>query len=114
MPHLALTRPLREFYLAYELGNKPRGRVLVLHSLAERLFVGTQGLHRSIERLQRCLAEAGADMTGIHPALRGFVAYCKHWRSKVLARPARLSVTDDHHLLLMHSLELEPLPRSLT
>jgi hypothetical protein len=43
MPHLALTRPLAEFYLAYELGNKPSGRLLVLHFLIERLFMGAQG-----------------------------------------------------------------------
>src|SRR5262249_56934518 len=49
MPHLALTRPLREFYLAYELGNKPSGRFLVLHFLVERLLMGAQGLHRSIK-----------------------------------------------------------------
>jgi hypothetical protein len=36
MPHFALTSPLSEFYLTYELGNKPRGRVLVLHFLVER------------------------------------------------------------------------------
>jgi hypothetical protein len=28
MPHLVLTRPLGEFYLAYELGNEPRSCVL--------------------------------------------------------------------------------------
>src|SRR6516225_231980 len=114
MPHLALTRPLAEFYLAYELGNKPSGRLLVLHFLVERLLMGAQGLHRSIERLQRRPVEAGADVPGIDPALRGVVAYCKHERPKVLARPARFSVTDDHYLLLMHGLKLEPLARSLT
>src|SRR5262249_55694080 len=88
MPHLALTRPLGEFYLAYELGNKPSGRVLVLHFLVERLLRGAQGLHCSIERLQRRLVEAGANMPGIDPALRGAVTYCKNQRAKVLARPA--------------------------
>ena len=34
-------------------------------------------------------------------------------RSRV-ARPARLSVTDYHHLLLVHGLELEPLARPLS
>src|SRR5262249_20862784 len=114
MPHLALTRPLGEFYLAYELGNKPSGRFLVLHFLVERLLMSAQGLHRSIKRLQRRLVEAGANMPGIDPALRGAVTYCKHQRPKVLTRPARLGVTDDHHLLLMHGLELEPLARALT
>src|SRR6516165_9158881 len=114
MPHLALTRPLGEFYLAYELGNKPGGCVFVLHFLVDRLLVGAQRLHCSIERLQRRLVEASADMPGIDPALLGIVTDCKHQRAKVLARPARLSVTDDHYLLLMHGLELEPLTRSLT
>src|SRR5215831_17916817 len=53
-------------------------------------------------------------MPGVDPALRGVVTYRKHERPKVLARPARLGVTDDHYLLLMHGLELEPLARSLT
>src|SRR5262249_42655244 len=114
MAHLPFTRPLGEFYLAYELGNKPGSCVLVLHFLVERLLVGAQWLHRSVERLQRRLVEAGANMPGIDPALRGVVTYCKHERPKVLARPARLGVTDDHSLLLMHGLELEPLARSLT
>src|SRR5437588_10243598 len=114
MPHFAITRPLGEFYLAYELGNKPLGRVLVLHFLVERLLIGAQWLHRCIERLQRSLVEAGADMPRVHPTLLRIVAYCKHQRAKVLARPARLSVTDDQRLLLMHGLELEPLARSLT
>ena len=90
-----------------------RGRVLVLHFFVERLLVGAQRLHRSIERLQHCLVETGADMPIVDPALRGLVAYCKYQRPEILARPARLGVTDDHHLLLMHGLELEPLPRSL-
>jgi hypothetical protein len=60
MPHLVLTRPLGEFYLAYELGNEPRSCVLVLHFLVERPLVGAQCLRPSIERLQRCLVEAGA------------------------------------------------------
>jgi hypothetical protein len=113
MPHLAFARPLSELYLAHEPGRKPRGHVLVLHFLVEWLLVCAQRLHRSIERLERRVVEAGADMTGIDPALRGFVAYCKHQRPKVLARPARLRVIDNNHLLLMHSLELEPLARSL-
>jgi hypothetical protein len=53
MPHLALTRPLGEFYIAYELGNKPRDRVFVFNFAAEGLLVSAQGLHRSIERFQR-------------------------------------------------------------
>ena len=114
MPHLGLTRPLGEFYLAHELRDKPRGGVLVLHFLIERLLVGAQGLHRSIERLQRRLVEAGADMPSIDPAFLRFVTDRKHQRAKVLARPARLSVTDDHHLLLMHRLELQPLARPLS
>jgi hypothetical protein len=81
MPHLAFARPLGEVYLADELGNKPRGRFLVLHFLVEGFVVGAQRLHRSIERLERHLVEARADMTGIDPALRCFVAYCKHKRS---------------------------------
>ena len=52
MPHLPLTCPLREFYLAYELGNEPRGRPSHLHFFVERLLVGSEGLHHSIERLQ--------------------------------------------------------------
>jgi hypothetical protein len=108
MPHLAFPRPLGEFYLAHELRNKPRGRILVFHFLVERLLVAAQGLHRSIERLERRLIEAGADMTFIR-----LVAYRQHQRAKVLARSARLSVTDDYDLLLVHSLELEPLACSL-
>jgi len=46
MPHLALTRPLRKFYLAYELRNEPRYRIHVLHFLIERLFVGAEGKFR--------------------------------------------------------------------
>jgi hypothetical protein len=61
-----------------------------------------------IERLERRLIEAGADMTFIR-----LVAYRQHQRAKVLARSARLSVTDDYDLLLVHSLELEPLACSL-
>jgi hypothetical protein len=41
MPHLAFTRPLGEFYLTYELRNKPRGRGLMFHLLIERLVVRT-------------------------------------------------------------------------
>jgi hypothetical protein len=74
MPHLVVTRPLREFYLSHELGNKPCGGVLVFHFLVKGLLVGAQGLHRFIERLQRRLVEAGADMPSIDPALIGFVA----------------------------------------
>jgi hypothetical protein len=48
-----------------------------------------------IERLERRLIEAGADMTFIR-----LVAYRQHQRAKVLARSARLSVTDDYDLLL--------------
>jgi hypothetical protein len=52
MPYFALNRPLGEFYLAYELGIKPRGRVLVLHFLVERLLIGAQRL------LARAISEA--------------------------------------------------------
>src|SRR5215467_9792744 len=52
-------------------------------------------------------------MPRVDPALLRFVAYCKCQGAEVLARPARLSVTDDNYLLLMHSLELEPLARPL-
>jgi hypothetical protein len=69
MPHLAITRPLGEFYLANELGNKPCGRVLVLHLVIERLLVGAQRLHGFIERFQRRLVEAGADTPRIDPPL---------------------------------------------
>src|SRR5580704_15459681 len=103
-PHLAFARPLSELYLAHELGNKPRGRSLVLHFLVEGLLIGAQRLHRSIERLERCLVEAGADMPRIDSVLLRFVSYCKHQGAKVLSRSARRSVTDDHDLLLMHSL----------
>src|SRR6516162_7160733 len=113
MPHLAITRPLGEFYLAHKLGNKPRSRVLVLNFLVEGLLVGAQGLHRSMERSQRRLVEAGADVPSVGPALVRFVAYSEHQGTEILARPARLSVTDYHHLLLMHGLKLEPLARSL-
>src|SRR6516225_7077214 len=60
-----------------------------------------------------CLGEAGADMPHVDPALLRVVAYGKHQGAEVLARPARLSVTDNHRLLLMYRLELEPLARSL-
>jgi hypothetical protein len=113
MPHLAFARPLGELYLAHELGNKPRGRFLVLHFLVEGLLVGAQRLHRSIERFEGRLVEASANVPRIDPALRGFVAYCKHERPKILARPAQLCITDDHHFLLVHGLEFEPLARSL-
>src|ERR1700730_4306612 len=111
MPHFGLTRPLGEFYFAHELRDKPCSCVLILHFLIERLLVGAQGLHRPIEGLQRRLVEAGADMPSIDPALLRYVPDRKHQRAKVLARPTWLSVTDDHHLLLMHRLELEPLAR---
>src|SRR6516225_11339645 len=113
MPHLAVTRPLGEFYLAHELRNEPRGLILVLHLFIEGLLAGVQRLHRSIDRFQRDLVEAGADMPSVDPALLRFVAHCKHQGAEVLSRPARLSVTDYHHLLLMYGLELEPLARSL-
>jgi hypothetical protein len=71
MPHLAFARPLCELYLAHELGRKPGGRFLVLHFLVEGLLVRAQRLHRSVERLERRLVEAGADMTDIDPALLG-------------------------------------------
>ena len=38
--HLGLARPFGELYLSHELGNEPRGRVLVFHSLVERFLVG--------------------------------------------------------------------------
>src|SRR5262249_9857008 len=113
MPHLAVKRPLGEFYLADEPRNKPRRLVLVLHLLAEGLLASAQGLHFSIEGFQHRLVEAGADMPRVDPALLRFVAYGKCQGAEVLARPARLSVTDYHHLLLMYGLELEPLARSL-
>jgi hypothetical protein len=81
--------------------------------LIERLLVGAQRLHRPIERLQCRLVESGADVPSMDPAFLCFVAYRKHQRAKVLSRPAWFSVTDDHYLLLMHSLELQPLARSL-
>ena len=52
-------------------------------------------------------------MPNIIPTFLCFVAYRKHERAKVLARSTRLGVPDDHHLLLMHGLELESLARSL-
>ena len=73
-----VTRPLSEFYLPHELGNKPRGGVLGLHFLVERLLVGAQRLNDFIDRLQRRLVEAGADMPSIDPAFLGFVADRKH------------------------------------
>ncbi len=78
MPRLPFTRPLGEFYLAYELRNKPPGPGLVLDLLFERLLFGAQGLHSFIKRLERRLVEAGADMPSVDPALLGFVAYRKH------------------------------------
>src|SRR5262245_24528137 len=78
MPHFAITRPFGEFYLAHELGNEPGGCFLVLHFLVEGLLVGAQGLHFFIERFQRRLIEAGADMPGVDPALLRSVAYRKH------------------------------------
>src|ERR1700722_7306696 len=113
MPHLGFTCPLSEFYLALERRDKPRGSVFGLHFLVERLLVGPQWLHRFINRLQRCLVEAGANVPEIYPSLIRFVADRKHQRAKVFARPARLSVAHDPSLLLMHRLELEPLARPL-
>src|SRR5262245_40680920 len=52
-------------------------------------------------------------MPHIDPTLLRFVADGKYQRTEVFARPARLSVTDYHHLLFMYGLELEPLARSL-
>jgi hypothetical protein len=40
VPHLAITGPLAEFYLAYELRNKPRGVVLMPYLLIEGLLAG--------------------------------------------------------------------------
>jgi hypothetical protein len=63
MPHLGLTRPLGKFYLTDKLGNKPRGRILVLYFLIEGPLVAAQRLHGFIKGLQRRLIEARADMT---------------------------------------------------
>ena len=79
--------------------------------LIKGLLVGVQRPHRPIDRFQRDLVEASADMPSVDQALLRFVAHCKHQEAEVLARPARLSVTDYHHLLLVHGLELEPLAR---
>src|SRR5271167_4244472 len=65
--HLAATRPLGEFYLSHELGNKPCGRDLGLHYLVERSLIGAQRLHCAIDRLKRRLVEAGADVPSIDP-----------------------------------------------
>src|SRR5262249_38616630 len=113
MPHLAITRPLGEFYLAHELGSEPGGRFLVLHFLVEGLLVGAQELHFSLKRFQRRLIEAGAHMPGVDPAFLQSVASRKHQRAEVLPCPVRLCVTDYHPLLLIYRLELEPLARSL-
>ncbi len=113
MPHLAIIRPLGEFYLAHEVGTEPHGHVLVLNLLVEGLLAGAQGLHRFVERFQRRLVEAGADMPSVSPALLRFVAYGEHQRAEILARPAWRSVTDYHHLLLMHGFKLKPLACSL-
>src|SRR6516225_4967776 len=50
MPYFALTRPFREFYLANELRNKPRGVVLVFHLLIKRLLRSLQRAHFSMKR----------------------------------------------------------------
>ena len=55
MPHLALIGPLGKPYLAYEFRNNPCSCLLELHFFAERLFVGAQRLHLTIERSQRRL-----------------------------------------------------------
>ena len=68
---------------------------------------------RKCDGLQRCLVEAGANVSGIDPAILRSVAYRKHQGAKVLSRSAGRSVTDDYDLLLMYSLEFEPLARSL-
>ena len=102
MPHLGLTRPLGEFYLAHELRDKPRGRGLVLYFLIERLLVGTQRLHRPIERLQCRLVESGADMPSIDPAFLCLIPNRKYQRAKELARPPWFCVTDDR-LPLAHA-----------
>src|SRR6516162_7798240 len=114
MSHLAVTRPLGKFYLAHQLRNEPRGLVLVFHLLVKGFLATAQGPHFSIKRFQHRLVEARADMPDIDPALLRFVAYGKCQGAEVLARPARLGVTDYHHFLLMDGLELEPLARSLT
>jgi hypothetical protein len=51
-------------------------------------------LHRSIERLQSRLVEAGANMPSIDPGLPRLVTYREYQRAKVLAGLAQLSVTD--------------------
>jgi hypothetical protein len=81
--------------------------------LIERLLVGAQRLHRPIERLQCRLVESGADMPSIDPAFLCVIPNRKYQRAKELARPLWFCVTDDHYLLFMHGLELEPLARSL-
>jgi hypothetical protein len=58
--HLAVTRPLGEFYLSHELGNKPRGSDLGLHFLVERPLIGPQRLHRAIDRLKRRCGDVNA------------------------------------------------------
>src|SRR6516164_3622393 len=70
-------RPLCEFYLAYELGNKPSGRLLVLHFLVERLLMGAQRPHRSIERLQRRTGKIDA-----RPRRRRY----PNWRERSVSR----------------------------
>ena len=114
MPHFRFTRPLSEFYLADELRNKPCSGGSRTSLLVEGLLVGAQRLHRFIERLERRLVKADADMPSVTPTFIRLAAYRQHQRAKVLARSARLSVTDDYDLLLVHSLELEPLACSLT
>jgi hypothetical protein len=106
MPHLGLARPLGKFYLGNKFGKKPCGRIPVFYFLIEGLLVGAQGLHRSLERLQSRLVEAGAHMPSIDPGLLRFVTYREYQRAEILAGPARLSVTDDHQLLLMDRFEL--------
>ena len=82
--HFALARPFGEFYFAHELRDEPSCRVLVLYFFIERLLVGAQWLHRSIERFERRVVKAGANMPRINPTLLRFVAYGQHQGAKIL------------------------------
>ena len=77
------------------------------------LLVGAQGPHRFIDRLQRRLVEAGADMPSIDPALIGLCRGPQALASQRTYATCAVSVTHDHRLLFMYRLELEPLARSL-
>src|SRR5262249_6415353 len=106
VPQLAVARPFRESHLPDELRPDPVSAAYTGGPFVERARLLLELAQPLLEIAEHPVVEAGADLAGVDEA--AVVVDAPEQRTDPDARALRLGVAADHDLLLLETLDLEP------